>query len=83
MSTGDMLDFTLKRWLYIPSKPVKSPIRSQLSFGAVSVLSTLIPSYPRALGFGTVVGSRSPKGRCTWQRYWANAVDVPGHRGIG
>jgi nitrilase len=41
-------------------------------------LSTLIPSYPRALGFGTVVGSRSPKGRCTWQRYWANAVDVPG-----
>jgi nitrilase len=30
------------------------------------------------LSFGTVVGSRSPQGRFTWQRYWANAVDVPG-----
>jgi nitrilase len=37
-----------------------------------------IPAYPRGLGFGTVVGSRSPAGRCTWERYWANAVDVPG-----
>jgi nitrilase len=25
-----------------------------------------------------VVGSRSPEGRQTWQRYWSNAVDVPG-----
>lgn len=38
----------------------------------------LIPAYPRGLGFGTVVGSRSPEGRRTWQRYWENAVDVPG-----
>jgi nitrilase len=37
-----------------------------------------IPCYPRGLSFGTVVGSRSPEGRCTWQRYWVNAVDVPG-----
>jgi nitrilase len=37
-----------------------------------------IPAYPRGLGFGTVVGSRSPAGRRTWQCYWANAVDVPG-----
>jgi nitrilase len=37
-----------------------------------------IPCYPRGLSFGTVVGSRSPAGRRTWQRYWANAVDVPG-----
>jgi nitrilase len=37
-----------------------------------------IPCYPRGLSFGTVVGSRSPAGRLTWQRYWANAVDVPG-----
>jgi nitrilase len=37
-----------------------------------------IPCYPRGIGFGTVVGSRSPEGRNTWQRYWANAVDVPG-----
>jgi nitrilase len=37
-----------------------------------------IPAYPRGLSFGTVVGSRSAEGRRTWQRYWANAVDVPG-----
>jgi nitrilase len=37
-----------------------------------------IPAYPRGLGFGTVVGSRSPAGRRTWERYWLNAVDVPG-----
>ncbi|HVN54569.1 MAG TPA: carbon-nitrogen hydrolase family protein [Anaerolineaceae bacterium] len=37
-----------------------------------------IPAYPRGLTFGTVVGSRSPAGRKTWERYWANAVDVPG-----
>jgi len=37
-----------------------------------------IPAYPRGLSFGTVVGSRSPQGRLTWQRYWANAVGVPG-----
>ncbi len=37
-----------------------------------------IPAYPRGLGFGTVVGSRSPSGRHTWERYWANGVDVPG-----
>jgi predicted amidohydrolase len=37
-----------------------------------------IPAYPRGLSFGAVVGSRSSAGRLTWQRYWANAVDVPG-----
>jgi nitrilase len=37
-----------------------------------------VPAYPRGLTFGTVVGSRSPQGRATWQTYWDNAVDVPG-----
>jgi nitrilase len=37
-----------------------------------------VPAYPRGLGFGTVVGSRKHAGRLTWQRYWANAVEVPG-----
>jgi nitrilase len=37
-----------------------------------------IPAYPRGLSFGSVIGSRSPQGRLTWQTYWANAVDVPG-----
>ena len=38
----------------------------------------LIPAYPRGLSFGAVVGSRSSSGRRTWQRYWENAIDVPG-----
>lgn len=37
-----------------------------------------IPCYPRGLSFGTVVGSRSSDGRQTWQRYWENAIEVPG-----
>ncbi len=37
-----------------------------------------IPAYPRGLSFGIVVGSRKPEGRRTWQRYWENAVEVPG-----
>jgi nitrilase len=37
-----------------------------------------IPAYPRGLSFGTVVGGRKPEGRLTWERYWANSVDVPG-----
>ncbi len=37
-----------------------------------------IPCYPRGLSFGTVVGSRSAQGRLTWQRYWSNAIRVPG-----
>jgi nitrilase len=37
-----------------------------------------IPAYPRGLSFGTVVGSRTAEGRRLWQRYWENAVDVPG-----
>jgi nitrilase len=37
-----------------------------------------IPAYPRGLSFGIVVGSRSAAGRRTWERYWANAVEVPG-----
>jgi len=36
-----------------------------------------IPAYPRGLTFGSVVGSRTDVGRQVWQRYWANAVDVP------
>ena len=37
-----------------------------------------IPAYPRGLSFGTRVGSRSPAGRHTFERYWANSVEVPG-----
>ena len=37
-----------------------------------------IPAYPRGMSFGTVVGHRTPEGRRAWQRYWENAVEVPG-----
>ena len=37
-----------------------------------------VPAYPRGMSFGTVVGDRKPEGRLTWERYWANSVDVPG-----
>jgi len=47
--------------------------------GAKVVLfpEAFIPAYPRGLTFGTVVGSRTPLGRATWQAYWENAVEVP------
>ena len=50
------------------------------SQGAQLILfpEAFIPGYPRGLTFGTVVGSRTPAGRRTWERYWANSVDVPG-----
>ncbi|MEM6380187.1 MAG: carbon-nitrogen hydrolase family protein [Bacteroidota bacterium] len=34
--------------------------------------------YPRGLGFGTVVGSRDPKGREDWLLYYQHTVQVPG-----
>jgi len=46
--------------------------------GLILFPEAFIPAYPRGLSFGTVVGSRTPEGRRTWERYWANAVDVPG-----
>ena len=50
------------------------------SQGAQLILfpEAFIPAYPRGLSFGTVVGDRTPEGRRTWERYWANAVEVPG-----
>jgi nitrilase len=47
--------------------------------GAKIVLfpEAFVPAYPRGLTFGTAVGSRTPRGRLTWQAYWANAVEVP------
>jgi nitrilase len=55
-------------------------IAEAASHGAQLALfpEAFIPAYPRGLSFGTVVGSRSDEGRMLWQRYWANAVDVPG-----
>jgi nitrilase len=46
--------------------------------GLILFPEAFVPAYPRGLGFGTVVGGRSDAGRRLWQRYWANAVEVPG-----
>ena len=35
-----------------------------------------LPGYPRSLGFGTVVGSRSEEGRSLWQLYYENSLRV-------
>ena len=55
-------------------------IRQAGEQGARLVLlpEAFIPAYPRGLSFGRAVGSRSTEGRRPWQRYWAEAVDVPG-----
>jgi nitrilase len=37
-----------------------------------------IPGYPRGMGFGTVVGKRTEKGRRQWLEYWENSIEVPG-----
>ena len=37
-----------------------------------------VPAYPRGLRFGTAVGGRTPQGRRLFQRYFENAVTVPG-----
>jgi nitrilase len=55
-------------------------IGSASAQGAKLILfpEAFIPVYPRGLSFGMVVGSRTPEGRKTWNRYWDNSVDVPG-----
>lgn len=37
-----------------------------------------IPAYPRGLHFSFYVGGRKPEGRLDWQRYYDNAILVPG-----
>jgi nitrilase len=50
------------------------------ALGARLVLfpEAFVPAYPRELSFGTVVGRRTAAGRSAYQRYWDQAVDVPG-----
>jgi nitrilase len=37
-----------------------------------------VSAYPRGLGFGAVVGSRSPEGREQFRLYWDSALEMPG-----
>ena len=48
--------------------------------GAKLVLfpEAFVGGYPWGLAFGTAVGGRSDAGRRLWERYWANAITVPG-----
>jgi nitrilase len=46
--------------------------------GLILFPEAYVPAYPRGMGFGAVVGSRSPEGRADWERYWSQSVDVPG-----
>jgi nitrilase len=51
---------------------------SQKGVDLILFPEAFIPAYPRGLGFGAVIGSRSAAGRRTYERYWANAIEVPG-----
>ena len=53
--------------------------REAAGAGARLVLfpESFLPAYPRGLGFGSVVGSRTPQGREDWLLYFRNAVRVP------
>jgi nitrilase len=37
-----------------------------------------VPGYPKGLGFGARLGTRSPEGRDEFRRYFDSAIDVPG-----
>lgn len=38
----------------------------------------LLGGYPKGEQFGTYLGYRTPAGRQAYQRYWDNAIDLPG-----
>jgi predicted amidohydrolase len=37
-----------------------------------------VSAYPRGMGFGAVIGSRTDEGRAWFRRYWESSIDVPG-----
>ena len=55
-----------------------SEIASKAGAELVLFPESFLPCYPRGMGFGTVVGSRSTEGRELWLMYWKNSVEVPG-----
>jgi nitrilase len=68
--------FDLERTL----EKVRRLAREAASQGAKLVLfpEAFVSAYPRGLGFGAVVGSRSDKGRDDFRRYWESSVQIPG-----
>ncbi|WP_372633654.1 carbon-nitrogen hydrolase family protein [Cohnella sp.] len=59
---------------------IQSMTRKAAVKGAKLVVfpEVFLPGYPRGLGFGARVGSRTEEGRRLWQRYWDSSIDVPG-----
>ena len=57
-----------------------SLIKEAGSKGSKLVLfpEAFIPAYPRGFSFGMVVGSRNDAGRSLWEKYWNNAIEIPG-----
>lgn len=51
-------------------------ISTAANTGAQLILfpEAFISAYPRGLGFGTVVGSRTEEGRLLWQKYWDSSI---------
>lgn len=55
-------------------------LREAADLGAQLVVfpESFLFGYPKGLDFGARVGMRLPEGRIEFQRYYENAVDVPG-----
>lgn len=55
-------------------------LREAKGLGAEIIIfpESFIPAYPRGLSFGFTIGGRTEEGRRDWQRYYENAVAVPG-----
>jgi nitrilase len=58
---------------------VVSLIAEAAAGGAQLILfpEALISGYPRGLGYGAVVGSRTPDGRKLFGEYWESSIEVP------
>ena len=56
-------------------------LMEEVGANAVDVVvfpEAFLPAYPWAMGFGAVIGSRTPAGRDQFLHYWENAIAVPG-----
>ena len=56
-------------------------LMEEVGANAVDVVvfpEAFLPAYPWAMGFGAVIGSRTPAGRDQFLHYWENAITVPG-----
>lgn len=59
---------------------IEQLVKKATKKGAQLILfpEAFIPAYPRGMGFGAVVGTRSPEGRKQWQHYFEQSMVIPG-----